>query len=162
VSGTIRIDSLARASGIKTLDAPSIEVMSRPIALIDGLDHRREPIVPVPIRPTPPARSAPARRSSSEKSRPSQSKLDTPSTATFPSASCRVASSLASAIIASGVGPPNTPSGASARSVTMQATSPRRVVVRAGWPTVRFPMSATMKTSHCGLDVVVGVQHHGG
>jgi hypothetical protein len=47
-SGTIRIDSLALASGIRTLEARSTEVMSTPIALMDGLDHRREPIVPVP------------------------------------------------------------------------------------------------------------------
>lgn len=32
--------------------------------------------------------------------------------------------------------------------MTMQATSPRRVVVRVGSPTFRFPMSATMNTSH--------------
>ena len=75
----------------------------------------------------------------------------TPATATSPSSSCRVASSRASAIIASGAGPPNTPecSGCSrVRTVTTQATSPRRAVVSTGSPTVRLPMSHTMKTSH--------------
>ena len=125
--------------------------MSTPIAEMDGDDHRRVPTVPDPVvRWTPSARSAAARKSSAGKSRPSQSNRETPSIVTFPSSSWSVPRSSASAIIASGAGPPNSPewSGCSSvRIVTTHATSPRSVVVSVGSPTRRLPMSQTMKTS---------------
>ena len=74
-----------------TLEEPSIEVVSIPIAEIDGWDHSRDPTEPLPITSTPSNMSAPARKSPSSNSMPSHSNEVTPSTATLPSSSCSVA-----------------------------------------------------------------------
>ena len=88
-----------------------------------------------------------------------------------PASSCSVASSRASAIIASGAGPPKTPEcrGCSrVLTVTMHATSPRSAVVRTGSPTRRLPMSQTtnsvaVEEFRVGLDerlhVALGLLH---
>ena len=108
--GTIRIESLACASGIRTFDEPAMVVMSTPIAEMDGL--RPQPSADVPgagEAGRPSSEVGAARKSSAGKSRPSQSNRETPSIGTFPSSSWSVAEEPASAIIASGAGPPNTP-----------------------------------------------------
>ena len=84
-------------------------VMSTPMAEIDGVAYSRVPMVPEPVSCTPSRRSAPARKSFLLRSAPSHSWRVTPSTATVPLSSTRVASSFARAIMASGRGPAEHP-----------------------------------------------------
>ena len=82
--GTIRIEILALASGMRTFDDPAMFIMSTPMALIEGWAHRRSPTSPLPVSMTPSRTSALARRFSSLNCSPGQEPVVTPSTATSP------------------------------------------------------------------------------
>ena len=117
-----------------------MSVMSSPMTLTEGRAQSRSPIWPVPVSETPSRRSALARKSSSLRSAPGPDAAGRPATVTLPSSSCSVDRRRAIAIMASGAAPPKTPecSGCSSvRTVTMQATSPRRAVVSTGSPTLQ-------------------------
>ena len=115
-----------------------------------GLAHSRDVSVPLPISRTPSSTPASARSRSSERSSGSAAPRDRPATATSPRSSCSVASSRASAVSASGTGPPYAPLCTACRRVrtsTTTLTPPRRVVVRAGTPTRQLIESASTRTS---------------
>ena len=127
-----------------------------PIALMLGRHQSRWPIVPLPI-----SRGSvddvghrtgsrlPARRRRRDRRRAG------PRPPRSPRRRARLASSRDIAIRASGAGPPKTPEcNAWVRvvTVTMHETSPRRVVVSAGDPTSRLPMSATTNASASNID----------
>ena len=142
--------TLARARGVKVLDALAIGVVSIPTTVIAGFAHRRCATEPEPISCTPSSRPVSARTRSGVYSTGAAVDSCNPSTATLPSSSCRLASSRTNTLSASGTTPPHMPECSPWSRVatsTMQSANPRSDTVSDGTSVLQLSESAITMTS---------------
>ena len=137
-------------SGLSVFEALTTLGASMPVTVIDGLFQMRLRIVPRPIGETPAGSPASSRSVSSLYGGVSASRSVRPATATAPSSSQSVESSLTVAIMASGTAPPNMPecdACSSVRTRSVKRVLPRSDTVSAGVFASQLPESATTITS---------------